>query len=77
MRKLVAPLLSTHCKLCGGELVLKRVESVNQPLEIDAQIYLCVKCGHEHSLTVTHDPYTAHVPHGSPTEPDEEESTDT
>jgi DNA-directed RNA polymerase subunit RPC12/RpoP len=62
MRRLVEPLPTPKCKLCGGELFLKRVEPVNPPLEIDAQIYLCTKCGHEHSLTVTHDPYTAHGP---------------
>jgi rRNA maturation endonuclease Nob1 len=62
MRKLVEPLPSTHCKLCGGELLLKRVQPVDLTLEIDAQIYFCAKCGHEQTLTVIHDPYTAHVP---------------
>jgi DNA-directed RNA polymerase subunit RPC12/RpoP len=66
MRNLVEPLPSIHCELCGGELLLKRVEPVNPPLEIDAQVYICAKCGHEQSRTVTHDPYTAHVPRGGP-----------
>jgi DNA-directed RNA polymerase subunit RPC12/RpoP len=65
MRRLVEPLPSMHCELCGGELLLKRVEPVTLLLETDVQTYLCAKCGHEQSRTATHDPYTAHVPRGS------------
>jgi hypothetical protein len=38
MRRLVEPLPSMHCELCGGELLLKRVEPVNLLLEIDVPL---------------------------------------
>jgi len=66
MRNLVPPMASVHCELCGGELLLKRVEPDNPVLEMDTQTYLCAKCGHEQSRRVIHDPYTAHIPRRSP-----------
>jgi hypothetical protein len=64
MRSFVQPLPSTHCELCGGELLLKRIESDDPNFEIDVQIYLCAKCSHEHARSVSHDPYTAHASRG-------------
>ena len=66
MRSLVQPLPSTHCELCGGELLLKRIEPEDPASEIDIQIYVCVKCSHEHARRVVHDRYAAHVSPGSP-----------
>jgi DNA-directed RNA polymerase subunit RPC12/RpoP len=64
MRSLVQPLPSMHCELCGGELLLKRIEPDDPAFEIDVQIYLCAKCSHEQARRVIHDRYTAHVSRG-------------
>ena len=55
MRTLVQPPPSSHCSLCGGELRLKQIESVNRALALDNEIFVCVKCGREQSYTVSHD----------------------
>jgi len=49
MRTLVDPPSSSHCGLCGGELLLKRIESVNRTLNLDNEILICAKCGGEQS----------------------------
>ena len=55
MRTLVQPPPSSHCDRCGGELRLKRIESANRGLELDSEIFICIKCGREHACTVSHD----------------------
>ena len=55
MRTLVEPPPSSRCDLCGSELRLKQIESANRTLELDYEIFVCVKCGHERSCTVNHD----------------------
>jgi uncharacterized protein with PIN domain len=55
MRTLVEPPPSSRCELCGGELRLKLIESANPALDLDHEIFVCVKCGHEQSYTMIHD----------------------
>jgi len=65
MRNLVQPLPSVHCEHCGGELLFKCIELDDQVLDIEVQVFVCAKCGHEHSRKLIHDPYTAHTLRGS------------
>jgi hypothetical protein len=60
MRTLVQPPPSSRCELCGGELRLKRVESGNSTLDLDKEIFVCAKCGHEQSCTVSHNHQARH-----------------
>jgi len=62
MRTLVEPPPSSRCELCGGELRLKHIESANAALDLDAEIFVCVKCGHEQSCTVSHNHTVRHMP---------------
>jgi ribosome-binding protein aMBF1 (putative translation factor) len=62
MRTLVEPPRSTHCKICGGELRHKRVDSANRGLDLESVISVCVKCGHEQSRIVSHDHNARHMP---------------
>jgi len=55
MRTLVEPPPSSRCDVCGGELLLKLIESANPALEMDNEIFVCVKCGREQSYAVRHD----------------------
>jgi hypothetical protein len=55
MRTLVEPPPSSRCDLCGGELRLKLIESANCTLDLDNEIFVCIKCGREQSYTVSHD----------------------
>ena len=55
MRTLVEPPPSSRCDLCGGELRLKQIESVNRTLDLDNEIFVCVTCDREQSCTVNHD----------------------
>lgn len=61
MRNLVQPPPSTKCVLCGGELRLKLVEPANRILDLDNQIFVCVKCGRTLSCVVGHDRYSAYA----------------
>ena len=61
MRNLVQPLPSMHCEHCNGELLFKRIELDDTVLEIEVQVFVCAKCGREHSRKLIHDPYTAHT----------------
>jgi hypothetical protein len=61
MRDLVQPPPSMHCDLCNGELQLKTLEPDPRVIDVDVQIFICSKCGHESARTVTHDPYAAHT----------------
>ena len=54
MRTLVQPPPSSHCDLCGGELQLKKIKSVNRTLELEDEILVCVTCGRERQYTVSH-----------------------
>jgi hypothetical protein len=60
MRNLVQPPPSLRCDLCQGELQLKRIDPDGPSLEWDCEIFVCIKCGHEHSYRVSHDRYAAH-----------------
>ena len=60
MRPLVQPLPSLFCKLCGGELRLKRIEPADPTFDLENEVFTCVNCGHEQSVMVAHDPYTPH-----------------
>ena len=60
MRNLVQPLPSVHCEHCGGELLFKRIEGDDQVLDTEVQVFVCAKCGREHSRKLIHDRYTAH-----------------
>jgi hypothetical protein len=68
MRTLVHPPPSLHCDLCHGELRLKQIERVG-PLsfELDIEIFVCTKCGHEQRFGVGHNHYAAHTPSKMPT----------
>lgn len=55
MRTLVEPPSSSRCKQCGGELRLKLVEQANRALDLDNEVFVCVKCGREHFCAVSHD----------------------
>jgi len=48
MRTLVEPPPSSHCDVCGGELRLKQIEAANRTLDLDNEIFVCVKCYREH-----------------------------
>ena len=60
MRTLTQPPPSLRCKLCGGELRLKRIEPADPPFDVENEVFVCADCGHQHSYRVIHDPYTPH-----------------
>ena len=62
MRTLVEPPPSSRCELCGGELRLKQVEVANRTLDLENEIFVCIKCGHEQSIEVTHNHTARHMP---------------
>jgi len=66
MRNLVQPPPSMHCDLCDGELRLKLIKPENSVLDMDAQIFVCAKCGHEYSYVVGHNHYSAHTARNMP-----------
>ena len=61
MRTLVQPPPASRCLLCAGELRLKLIEPADIEFELDLQIYVCVRCGHEQSYAVAHDHYAPHA----------------
>ena len=61
MRNLVQPLPSMHCEHCDGELLFKCIELDEPAFDIEVQIFVCAKCGREHSRKLIHEPYTAHT----------------
>jgi len=68
MRTLVQPPPSLYCDFCHGELRLKQTDQEDKPLlDLDIEIFVCVKCGHEKLYTVMHDPYVAHTASKMPT----------
>ena len=58
MRNLVQPPPSLQCDLCNGELRLKLIETTDKVLDLDAEMFVCAKCGHEQSYVVRHDHYS-------------------
>jgi hypothetical protein len=60
MRKLVQPPPSSRCEICGGELRLKLIELNNPPIDLDTEIFVCAKCGHEQPYVVSHNHYAPH-----------------
>jgi uncharacterized protein with PIN domain len=61
MRAITQPPPSSRCEQCGGELRLKQTEIAARGLDLDYEIFVCVACGREQSLTVSRDrkmPYT-------------------
>jgi DNA-directed RNA polymerase subunit RPC12/RpoP len=54
MRTHVEPLPSTHCALCGGELLFKLVKPANHILDLEYEIFVCANCGREQSYIVNH-----------------------
>jgi len=61
MRNLVQPPRSMHCEHCNGELLFKSIQLDDTDLEIEVQVFVCAKCGREHSRKLIQDPYTAHT----------------
>ena len=61
MRNLVEPPPSLHCELSHGELRFERIEPDSLVLEIEVEIFVCVKCGRAHSRRIIRDPYAAHT----------------
>jgi hypothetical protein len=62
MRTLVEPPPSLHCEVCGGELRLKQIETANRTLDLDNEILVCIKCGHEQACTMNHNHTVRHIP---------------
>lgn len=60
MRTLVEPAPVTRCDHCGGELRLKLIETANETLDLNDQVFVCASCGHEKHFIVDHD---HHMPH--------------
>ncbi len=61
MRTLVNPPPSSRCDLCGGELRFKLIKPADRTFDLENEIFVCAKCGHEQSYTVIHDPHTPHT----------------
>jgi len=66
MRNLVEPPSSLRCKICAGELRFKRIEPVDTVLDIEVAIFVCAKCGHEHSRQRIYDRYVARAVRSMP-----------
>jgi len=63
MRNLVQPPRSLHCALCDSELRFERIAPDDPIFDMEVEIFVCVKCGHELSLRVIHDRYAPHAAH--------------
>jgi hypothetical protein len=74
MRTLVQPPPSMRCAHCDGELRFKTIEPDDPVFDMEVEIFVCSKCGHEHFCRVIHDPYVAHpasrMPPGDADRPD-------
>ena len=62
MRTLIEPPPSSRCDRCGGELRLKQIESANRTLDLDSEIFVCVKCDREQTCIVSHNHTVRHMP---------------
>jgi hypothetical protein len=68
MRTLVHPPPTLHCDFCHGELRFKQIEPVGPlSLELDIEMFVCTKCGHEQPFRVGHDHYAAQTASKMPT----------
>jgi hypothetical protein len=65
MRNLVQPLPSTHCEHSDGELLFKQIETDDPALDIELQIFVCAKCGREHSRELIRERYAAYTARGA------------
>ena len=65
MRNLVQPLPSPHCEHCDGVLLFKGIEPEVPALDIELQIFVCAKCGREHSRELIRERYTAYTARGA------------
>ena len=61
MRTITQPPPSSRCEQCGGELRLKLTETAARGLNLEYEIFVCVGCGREQSLTVIHDRKMPHT----------------
>jgi hypothetical protein len=61
MRPITQPPPSSRCEYCGGELRLRLIEAANRGLDLEYEIFVCVNCGREKSLTVNHDKKIPHI----------------
>ena len=61
MRNLVEPPPSLHCEHCKGELQLKCIVPDDPTLDLDVEVFVCAKCGHEQTYSVNHNHYAAHT----------------
>ena len=61
VRTLVQPPPCSRCELCGGELLLKRIERASLVLDLENELFVCANCGHEKSYAGHHDPYMPHT----------------
>jgi len=61
MRTMTKPPPSSRCEQCGGELRLKRIEAADRGLDLEYEIFVCVDCRREQSLTVNHDRKMPHI----------------
>ena len=62
MRTLVEPPPTSRCQHCGGELRLKKIESANRTLDLDNEIFVCIKCGSEQTCAVNHNHSVRYTP---------------
>jgi hypothetical protein len=68
MRTLVEPPPVSRCDRCRGELRLKRIEHDGPiELELESEIFVCIKCGHEQSYRVSRSRYAS--PSGGNSQP--------
>jgi len=51
----------SRCDQCGSELRLKLIEAADPGLDLENEIFVCVNCGREQSLTVSHDHKMPHI----------------
>ncbi len=62
MRTLIEPPPRSHCDHCHGELRLKQfIQNVYGNLDLDTEIFVCIKCGRELQHSVKHDRYMPHL----------------
>ena len=62
MRTITQPPPSSLCDRCGGELRLKLVETADRTLDLENEIFVCIKCGVELSCIVSHNHNVGHMP---------------
>jgi hypothetical protein len=57
MRTLVQPPPASGCDLSHGKLLFKRIEPDGPALELNCEIFVRIKCGHEQSYRVNRSLY--------------------